>query len=120
MPIWEMCTISKTTKLLSKPNPKTTCSHSSCSAFVGLERQQLTAAVMELLMNLSLVVGFAFLVTQKLYWAVFATTFFIKYVVDYILLYQSNGYLRKGKFFMPIASSLVYPIFSSLVGIYSL
>ena len=82
-------------------------------------------AVAVLLMNLSLVVGVfllvygtstAFSVTKWKLLVVFST----KYSVDYILLYQSNNYLRKGKLFLPLASSLIYPIFCSLVGIYSL
>ncbi|MCF6131123.1 glycosyltransferase [Flavobacterium wongokense] len=77
-------------------------------------------AVFVLLMNLGLVCGLWFAVCDYLDWKIFQSIFLVKYVVDYILLYQSNSYLRKGKFFVPIASSLIYPFFSSLVGIYSL
>lgn len=77
-------------------------------------------AVIVLLMNLSLVVGFVLLVSSCLSWWVLLVAFLIKYIVDYILLYKSNSYIRKGKFFVPIASSVIYPFFSSLVGIYSL
>lgn len=88
-------------------------------------------AVIVLLMNLSLVLGLVYGFTQGgafpwcqfcgyLHWKVFLGVCVIKYTVDYILLYKSNSYLRKGKFFVPIASSVIYPIFSSLVGIYSL
>jgi cellulose synthase/poly-beta-1,6-N-acetylglucosamine synthase-like glycosyltransferase len=77
-------------------------------------------AVVVLLMNLSLVVGFGLWVVGKFgIWSL-SVVFLIKYLVDYILLYKSNQYLRKGKFLLPLASSLVYPIFSSLVGMYSL
>lgn len=83
-------------------------------------------AVGVLLMNLSLVVGLGFVVCgcsstafNLTKWNLLAV-FLIKYVVDYVLLSQANGYLRKGKFLLPLASSLVYPIFSSLVGVYSL
>lgn len=78
-----------------------------------------TLAVVVLLMNLSLLVGLWFTSCGNIDWKVFLSVFFAKYIVDYILLCQSNSYLRKGKFFVPLASSLVYPIFSSLVGIYS-
>lgn len=90
-------------------------------------------AVGVLLMNLSLVVGTlciifstspeasgALSVTSNLNWYSLLGVFMIKYLVDYILLSQANGYLRKGKFLLPLASSLVYPVFSSVVGIYSL
>jgi cellulose synthase/poly-beta-1,6-N-acetylglucosamine synthase-like glycosyltransferase len=77
-------------------------------------------AVIVLLMNLSLVVGCWLLVVGKLDWRLLIFMFGVKYVVDYILLYKSNSYLRKGQFFVPIASSTIYPFFSSFVGIYSL
>jgi glycosyltransferase involved in cell wall biosynthesis len=77
-------------------------------------------AVIVLLMNLSLTFAFCLLPFAFLNWKVFLSVFLTKYVVDYIMLYKSNAYLRKGKFFMPIASSVIYPFFSSLVGIYSL
>lgn len=77
-------------------------------------------AIVALFMNLGLVIGFGLLVFGKLDLKIFLGLFLVKYIVDYILLYQSNSYLRKGKFFMPIASSVIYPFYSSLVGIYSL
>lgn len=79
-------------------------------------------AVIVLIMNLSLTIAFLLSLVPYpfLNWKVLLITFLIKYVVDYILLYKSNSYLRNGKFFVPIASSILYPVFSSLVGVYSL
>jgi glycosyltransferase involved in cell wall biosynthesis len=77
-------------------------------------------AVIVLLMNLSLTIAFCLLPFAFLNWKVVLSVILIKYIVDYILLYKSNAYLRKGKFFVPLASSVIYPFFSSLVGIYSL
>lgn len=77
-------------------------------------------AVGVLLMNLSLVVGCGLMIVGRLNWSCFLGVFLIKYLVDYILLSQANGYLRKGKFLLPLSSSLVYPVFSSVVGVYSL
>jgi cellulose synthase/poly-beta-1,6-N-acetylglucosamine synthase-like glycosyltransferase len=77
-------------------------------------------AVVVLLMNLSLTFAFCLLPFAFLNWRILLIAFLIKYIVDYILLYKSNAYLRKGKFFVPVASSVIYPFFSSLVGIYSL
>lgn len=77
-------------------------------------------AVGVLLMNLSIVVSCGLWVVGLLDWKVFFAVFLIKYLVDYILLSKANGYLRKGKFMLPLASSLVYPVFASVVGIYSL
>ena len=77
-------------------------------------------AIVVLLMNVSLVVGCWLSVVGKLGVGYLILGFSIKYVVDYVLLYQSNSYLRNGKFLVPIVSSLVYPVFCSCVGLYSL
>ncbi len=79
-----------------------------------------TLAVVVLLMNLTLIAGLCFALCGNLDWKLLLLGFLIKYVVDYVVLFQANGYLRKGKFLLPLASSLVYPLFSSVVGIYSL
>lgn len=90
-----------------------------------------TLAVVVLVTNLSLVGGLVYGFTQGgafpwcgfcgyLNHKLFLTVFLIKYTVDCTLLYQSNDYLRKGRFMLPLASSIIYPLFSSLVGIYSL
>jgi hypothetical protein len=77
-------------------------------------------AIVVLLMNLSLVIAYCLLPIASLNWKLLFIGFLIKYVVDYVLLFQSNTYLRKGKFLVPIASSLLYPVFCSTVGLYSL
>ncbi len=87
-------------------------------------------AVVVLLMNVSLTIAFCLCFASSLFklglpfallnWKIVLIMFLTKYIVDYILLYKSNAYLRNGKFFVPIASSVIYPFFVSLVGIYSL
>lgn len=77
-------------------------------------------AVIVLLMNLSLTFTFCLLPFALFNWRVLLIVFLTKYTVDYIMLYKSNAYLRKGKFFVPVASSFIYPFFSSFVGVYSL
>lgn len=77
-------------------------------------------AVVVLLMNFSLVLAFGFWILGKIEVWNLSSIFLIKYLVDYVLLYKSNQYLNKGKFLLPLASSLVYPVFSSAVGLYSL
>jgi len=77
-------------------------------------------AVIVLLMNLSLVCGLWFVVCGCCNWKILLIPFLIKYLVDYCLLYKANKYLLKGKWLLPLASSLLYPLYSSLVGIYSL
>ena len=77
-------------------------------------------AVIVLAMNLSLVIGFGLCISGKFDLKAFLIVFLIKYLIDFILLLKSNTYLRNGKFLLPIASSFIYPLFCSLVGIYSL
>jgi glycosyltransferase involved in cell wall biosynthesis len=77
-------------------------------------------AVVVLLMNLSLVIGFGLWLADYFDLKLLLTAFLIKYAIDYLLLYKANKYLLKGKFLFPLASSLLYPIYSSLVGVYSL
>lgn len=77
-------------------------------------------AVVVLIMNLVLVVGFGLWVSGYVNWKIVVLAFFTKYIVDYILLYKSNQYLRNSKFLLPLASSFLYPIFVSFVGIYSI
>lgn len=77
-------------------------------------------AVVVLAMNAFLVFSLGLLVWGLLSWQQFLIAFSIKYCVDCLLLLKSNQYLRKNKFILPLASSLVYPIFCSVVGIYSL
>lgn len=77
-------------------------------------------AIVVLTMNLSLIVGLYLLIRNSLNWKTLLIVFSVKYFVDYLLLLKSNQYLRKNKFIFPIASSLVYPFFSSFVGLYSL
>jgi glycosyltransferase involved in cell wall biosynthesis len=77
-------------------------------------------AVVVLLMNLSLVVSFLLWTSDILDWKVVLKVFLIKYTFDFVLLYKANQYLLKEKWIVPIASALLYPFFSTLVGIFSL
>ena len=91
---------------------------SKTTGYAGFYSKALAVSV--LMMNLSLVVGFGLWMFEKLDFKTLLIVFLIKYVVDYLLLFKSNNFLRNGTFLMPIASSLIYPIFCSLVGVYSL
>jgi cellulose synthase/poly-beta-1,6-N-acetylglucosamine synthase-like glycosyltransferase len=96
---------------------KTTSYHDSFSKFV---------AVIVLLMNLSLLVGFGLVSFGSRTWNLefgiwcLVFVFLVKYIVDYVLLYKANQYLLKGKFLLPVASSFIYPFYASFIGIYSL
>lgn len=77
-------------------------------------------AVIVLLMNVGLVACFLLCVIGKFDWRMLLGVFSAKYLVDYWLLYKTNRYLLKGKWILPLATSIIYPFYSSLVGIYSL
>lgn len=77
-------------------------------------------AVVVLMMNLSLVIGVVLWILGYFNGKILPIIFVLKYNTDYLLLYKSHKYLKKNKFYPPLASSLIYPIFSSFVGIYSL
>ncbi len=76
-------------------------------------------AVIVLLMNTGLVGCFLLAVVGKFDWRVLLGVFSAKYLTDYWLLYKTNRYLLKGKWILPLATSIIYPFYSSLVGIYS-
>lgn len=77
-------------------------------------------AIIVLLMNLGLVVCFLLSVVGKFDWSILLGVFSAKYLVDYLLLYKTNKYLLNGQWILPLASSVIYPFYSSLVGVYSL
>ena len=77
-------------------------------------------AVVVLMMSLSLVVSCGLWVVGYFDGKIVLIVFSIKYLADYFLLFKTNIYLRNGKFLLPLASSLLYPFYCSLVGIYSL
>ena len=77
-------------------------------------------AVVVLLMNLSLVVGFVLFLFNAIYWKVLICLFFVKFILDYILLLKSATFFTKNKLLFVFTSSFIYPVFVSVVGIYSL
>jgi cellulose synthase/poly-beta-1,6-N-acetylglucosamine synthase-like glycosyltransferase len=77
-------------------------------------------AIVVLLMNLSIAIAFCLLPFPLFNWKILLLLFLAKYGVDYALLFKTNAYLLKGKWILPLASSMIYPFYSSLVGIYSL
>jgi cellulose synthase/poly-beta-1,6-N-acetylglucosamine synthase-like glycosyltransferase len=77
-------------------------------------------AVVVLLMNISLIVSCGLWVAGKVEIWNFSITFFLKYTIDYILLLKANKYFQKNKILLPLVSSLLYPIYTVCVGLYSL
>lgn len=70
--------------------------------------------------NLSLVVAFFLFLFAKLNGTVLIIGFILKYTVEYIIILKSNYFLTKNRFVFILASSFIYPVFGSLVGLYSL
>ena len=77
-------------------------------------------AIVVLLMNLGLVGCCLLTVVGNFDWSILLGVFSAKYLVDYWLLYKTNKYLLKGQWILPLATSVIYPFYSSWVGIYSL
>lgn len=70
--------------------------------------------------NLSFVIGFVFFLFGIWSWHLFALFTFLKFTVDFILLYITNQFLKNTQIKYLILSSLLYPFFSSTVALYSL
>ena len=77
-------------------------------------------AIIVFLMNLSLVVGCWLMVVGKIDLEVFLIIFLIKYLIDFLLINKANAFLQKKKLIIPLASSIIYPFYAVVVGIYSL
>nr|WP_315220011.1 glycosyltransferase [uncultured Flavobacterium sp.] len=72
------------------------------------------------LANLSFVIGFFFLLLGIWLWPFFILFAFLKFIVDFVLLYITNQFLTKTSVKSLLLSSLFYPFFSSGVAFYSL
>lgn len=69
--------------------------------------------------NLAIIAGAVLLAFGLLQWISFTLLFGMKFIIDCILLYKTNQFL-KGKMRYVLLSSLVYPFFCVSVAIYSL
>lgn len=79
---------------------------------------ELTALVI-LFGNLSIVVLAALTACGYFPPMLLLITFSAKFIIDLVLLLQSNKFLYNGRFIFPILSSLLYPFFSVAVALYS-
>jgi cellulose synthase/poly-beta-1,6-N-acetylglucosamine synthase-like glycosyltransferase len=77
-------------------------------------------AVVVLLMNLCWVTAVMLAFNNEIQWPIVISIWAVKYAADFIVMYRANDVLRGRKFFLPLASSVVYPFFSSVTGICSL
>lgn len=78
-------------------------------------------ALLVLLMNFSLAIGFFLFLTGGLSGQVFFLCFLAKFNVDFILLYRTSDFFGKNDILENYFwSSFLYPVFTSTVGFYSL
>ena len=77
-------------------------------------------ALVVLLMNTTIVAGIILVAMGKIDWKPFLVIFVFKYLFDYALMRTSKKFLLPKRFVFPVASSLIYPFFSVIVGYYSL
>ncbi len=77
-------------------------------------------ALVVLLANFALVFSCGLCVFNILSWKFILVLFVAKAVPDMILLIRANQYLRRGKFFVPILSSIIYPFFCVLVVLFAI
>lgn len=70
--------------------------------------------------NLCFVIGFIFFLFGIWSWQLLVLFSFLKFAVDFILLYITNQFLKNTRIKHLILSSLLYPFFSSTVALYSL
>lgn len=54
-----------------------------------------------------------------MHWQLLLVLFAVKFSVDFILMYQANRFLKMCMYSV-LVSSLIYPVFSTLVALYSL
>lgn len=70
--------------------------------------------------NLNFVIGF-FLVVFKIWpYSLFVLLVATKFIIDFVLLYNTNQFLTKTRIKSLLLSSLLYPFFSTAVALYSL
>lgn len=70
--------------------------------------------------NLSFVIAFFLFLLRIWYYPFFVLFVFLKFTIDFILLYKTNQFLTKTRIKSLLLSSLLYPFFSSTVALYSL
>ncbi|MCP2026763.1 cellulose synthase/poly-beta-1,6-N-acetylglucosamine synthase-like glycosyltransferase [Flavobacterium sp. HSC-32F16] len=70
--------------------------------------------------NLSFLIAFFLFLFGILSYPFLVVFGFLKFTIDFILLYKTNQFLTKNKIKSLLLSSLLYPFFSSIVALYSL
>lgn len=76
-------------------------------------------AILVFLANLTLLCGLVLSFFNLMQIQFLIALFFVKFTVDFILMYQANRFLKM-RMYSVLVSSLLYPVFSTLVALYSL
>ena len=76
-------------------------------------------AIVVFLANFMLLCGVLLLAFNLMHWQLLLVLFAVKFSVDFILMYQANRFLKMCMYSV-LVSSLIYPVFSTLVALYSL
>ncbi|PKB16953.1 glycosyltransferase [Flavobacterium sp. 5] len=74
--------------------------------------------VLVFIMNISLIIAFVQMLLGMFPWFFLGLLFIIKFVIDTVLMQQTNSFLTKSKISYLFLSSLWYPFFSSVVALY--
>lgn len=76
-------------------------------------------AIVVFLANFILLCGVLLLAFDLMHWQLLLVLFVVKFSIDFILMYQANRFLKMCMYSV-FVSSLIYPVFSTLVALYSL
>ncbi|CAM3507852.1 hypothetical protein FSS13T_09650 [Flavobacterium saliperosum S13] len=76
-------------------------------------------AIVVFLANFMLLCGVFLLAFDLMQWQLLLVLFAVKFSVDFILMFQANRFLKMAMYSV-VVSSLLYPVFSTLVALYSL
>lgn len=87
-------------------------------SYQSIYAESLALAV--LLGNATVLLLFVLSAMGKLRWEFPLVAFAVKFLIDWILMMQARKFLYKKAFCFPIVSAVFYPIFSLIVGVYSL
>jgi cellulose synthase/poly-beta-1,6-N-acetylglucosamine synthase-like glycosyltransferase len=70
--------------------------------------------------NTLVIIGIVLATINFISWELFLIFFVLKYAIDLIFLSKSKALLSKKSVIIPLSSSIIYPLFVSIVGFYSL
>lgn len=70
--------------------------------------------------NFALLIGMAMTLWGAVSWEIGLAWFGVKFTADYALALRANGFLKQRRFFFPLLGGLVYPAFSTIVGLMAL